>query len=311
MVRCWYGGYRKKLHREPFGMSARSDKEIARRSESGQNFARGSPAHAGTDPRNASPAARRARLPRPRGDGPGPDRSKGERAWAPPPTRGWTPCCWACGRTLAGSPAHAGMDPRLHHGRIRDGWLPRPRGDGPVSPPALTSPDRAPPPTRGWTRGRGGAADIPGAPPPTRGWTAHGLVAAAGVDGSPAHAGMDPRANADSQVGLGLPRPRGDGPTSERSARGAREAPPPTRGWTAVRKTRRSRRSGMPARSSALHPGNWPPIREDPPGSGHGRCGTAASGEFAVLDLANDLPYQAAPLERVAKIDGAVAPQGG
>ena len=52
-------------------------------------------------------------------------------------------------------------------------------------------------------------------------------------------------------------------------------------------------------------------IRENPPGSGYVRCGTAASGEFAVLDFANDLPYQTAPLERVAEIDGAVASQGG
>ena len=74
--------------------------------------------------------------------------------------------------------------------------------------------------------------------------------------------------------------------------------------------SRRSRRLETRVRSIALHPGNWLPVREDPAGSGHGRCGIAASGEFAVLDLANDLPYQTAPLERVANVDGAVAPQG-
>ena len=40
--------------------------------------------------------------------------------------------------------------------------------------------------------------------------------------------------------------------------------------------SRRNRRSEIRERSSVLHPGNWLPVREDPPGSGHGRCGTAA-----------------------------------
>lgn len=34
-------------------------------------------------------------------------------------------------------------------------------------------------------------------------------------------------------------------------------------------------------------------------------------GKFAVLDFANDLPYQTASLERVAEIDGPATPQGG
>ena len=120
-----------------------------------------------------------------------------------PPTRGWTPIDIeldaACRRS--GFPAHAGMDRRQHR------WLIKLR-DARVSPP-----------TRGWTR-RHRRPVIPRmaatVSPPTRGWTSHrsAVDRQLGIEGFPAHAGMDP-----------------DGP-----GRAIRRAgilvSPPTRGWT-------------------------------------------------------------------------------
>ena len=177
-------------------------------------------------------------LPRPRGDGPvgcaiaeamlgspahaGMDRRcarclAGALAWAPPPTRGWTP-----GPRANGSPAHAGMD----RGRRA----------------ATRTTRQAPPPTRGWTRP--GSRARPRLPRRGRFLPieemAPGSPAHAGMDlgmapvirnGSPAHAGMDRHQNART-MGLGLPRPRGDGPPI-RPARGTGlRAPPPTQGFT-------------------------------------------------------------------------------
>ena len=85
--------------------------------------------------------------------------------------------------------------------------------------------------------------------------------------GSPAHAGMDPRASADSwnckrlprtrgdgpgrsqepRSQLGLPRTRGDGPLAGPIARQATAAPPHTRGWTRVLARMRHARIGSPA----------------------------------------------------------------
>ena len=131
----------------------------------------GSPAHAGMDPTSSSLGAVVSRLPRPRGDGPltlmEPPAGRG----APPPTRGWTPAPAPGRRMPRGSPAHAGMDPCPGDWLDRRRWLPRPRGDGPVSVCA--------------------AAVLGAAPPPTRGWTFDRECEPALNDGSPAHAGMD------------------------------------------------------------------------------------------------------------------------
>ncbi len=52
---------------------------------------------------------------------------------APPPARGWTQGgYWEMDAQL-GSPARAGMDPRLPGLGSVALWLPRPRGDGPPS----------------------------------------------------------------------------------------------------------------------------------------------------------------------------------
>ena len=193
----------------------------------------GSPAHAGMDPRWSRCPSAGSRLPRPRGDGPQVVMAQLQAAQAPPPTRGWTSRGRGPDHGDAGSPAHAGMDPARETGARSRGWLPRPRGDGPIAPRGERAPSTAPPPTRGWTvlldelrRGADGsprprgdgpllfaAADLPIlAPPPTRGWTRVEYVLRARQAGSPAHAGMDPSGIRTPGPTGRLPRPRGDGP---------------------------------------------------------------------------------------------------
>ena len=92
----------------------------------------GSPAHAGMDPPRSARQTPIGRLPRTRGDGPGPGCIFGRARAAPPHTRGWTRGSTRARTSRRGSPAHAGMDPEA---RRRDGGprgLPRTRGDGPV-----------------------------------------------------------------------------------------------------------------------------------------------------------------------------------
>ncbi len=95
---------------------------------------------------------------------------------------------------------------------IRRFRLPRLRGDGPREHLEGTGLRQAPPPTRGWTRHRGG-----------RDFRSHG---------SPAYAGMDPRRPFPRRGPLRLPRLRGDGPGVRSVLLGGVWAPPPTRGWT-------------------------------------------------------------------------------
>ena len=91
---------------------------------------------------------------------------------APPPTRGWTLADGIALLQRYGSPAHAGMDPPIGLAYVAIKRLPRPRGDGPELTGRIGALTEAPPPTRGWTRLCG----------------VHGRR----VEGSPAHAGMDP-----------------------------------------------------------------------------------------------------------------------
>ena len=51
------------------------------------------------------------------------------------------------------------------------------------------------------------------------------------LDGSPAHAGMDPWCCRGSASSSRLPRPRGDGPHTGGMSVSCASAPPPTRGW--------------------------------------------------------------------------------
>ena len=229
---------------------------------------KGSPAHAGIDPR---PAWRFA-----------------PSHWAPPPTRGSTLLTQTDEIAPHGSPAHAGIDrdqPRVFD---RESRLPRPRGDRPDFPSGLLYLPEAPPPTRGSTRdGRarrwrpcGSPAhagidpvaklvDLPdgrlprprgdrpvppaqggdraAAPPPTRGSTRLPHPPAQIGRGSPAHAGIDLLALESSRVDPWLPRPRGDRPLRRRCERKVLTAPPPTRGSTPERDIPLSKRIGSPA----------------------------------------------------------------
>ncbi len=152
----------------------------------------GSPAHAGMDPRRRSPRPQRCRLPRSRGDGPVTEPATLALLAAPPLTRGWTRSTAAAKPASAGSPAHAGMDPRLLcRGAVRV-RLPRSRGDGPFTRQLTTEWRKAPPLTRGWTLPRD-ALEVP-------------------TTGSPAHAGMDPQCAKSAVRAARLPRSRGDGP---------------------------------------------------------------------------------------------------
>ena len=173
---------------------------------------KGSPAHAGMDPRPMLTCDLSPRLPRTRGDGPFWLWATSSAPGAPPHTRGWTRQKPRILPRQCGSPAHAGMDPRCLRRIDRQRRLPRTRGDGPgicsIAPPMAS------------------------APPHTRGWTLHLIGHTVQIDGSPAHAGMDPLVNGASTIIFWLPRTRGDGPSATQFGSIALTAPPHTRGWT-------------------------------------------------------------------------------
>ncbi len=200
-------------------------------------LSRGSPAHAGMDPTTNCADVDRAGLPRSRGDGPLVAHMIARAGAAPPLTRGWTqsPPCGPPPRH--GSPAHAGMDPSKSKNSVPRLWLPRSRGDGPLACPP------APP--------------LPGAPPLTRGWTPTTSRTTPPPPGSPAHAGMDPKAVGRCLVRGRLPRSRGDGPHDDDDVSASLPAPPLTRGWTHVDGSCTCPRDGSPA-----HAGMDPRRRE-------------------------------------------------
>ena len=82
-----------------------------------KEFKKGSPAHAGIDPRSNTRSERCLWLPRPRGDRPFVHHETALRAY--------------------GSPAHAGIDPARSRPASFAGRLPRPRGDRPPSKRSL------------------------------------------------------------------------------------------------------------------------------------------------------------------------------
>ena len=173
-----------------------------------------SPAYAGMD--LASPCLPGAIdcLPRLRGDGPEANRERMDRAWSPPPTRGWTPQGHTLSRGEFVSPAYAGMDPGHGLHTDRDLRLPRLRGDGPPTASAIRISQSS--------------------PPPTRGWTSYRLFKRIHTTVSPAYAGMDPHPPEDTAMDTSLPRLRGDGPGFEMITQPMGLSPPPTRGWTHV-----------------------------------------------------------------------------
>ncbi len=134
---------------------------------------------------------------------------------------------WAGSSATRGSPAHAGMDPGTRRRRALRSGLPRSRGDGPSNTSVAIAHRLAPPLTRGWTP------------------LAHRVAAA--LEGSPAHAGMDPPQQNTQDMISRLPRSRGDGPCAARPSRLSTSAPPLTRGWTPPGARRVPRAGGSPA----------------------------------------------------------------
>ena len=153
----------------------------------------GFPAHAGMDPGNPGGRPGRPGFPRPRGDGPPLLFGQDQPGQVSPPTRGWTPRVPNPARNPFGFPAHAGMDPEYRACGCSARRFPRPRGDGPLRVHQ--------------------SQEVAAVSPPTRGWTLTPQADVRGVDGFPAHAGMDPPMPLPVAARPGFPRPRGDGPT--------------------------------------------------------------------------------------------------
>jgi len=187
----------------------------------------GSPAHAGIDPPRPHQQPPTLRLPRTRGDRPRLVSACRGLVMAPPHTRGSTRAADRHLDAVAGSPAHAGIDPRRIRTRHRLTRLPRTRGDRPSLPN---------PPKNGI-----------GAPPHTRGSTSHCALAHTRIYGSPAHAGIDPAHTGANRRTPRLPRTRGDRPDPVYLSDKPKKAPPHTRGSTLHRRHTRHRDLGSPA----------------------------------------------------------------
>ena len=191
---------------------------------------RGFPAHAGMDPCWPRRSRGRCRLPRTRGDGPASVRSARWTVRASPHTRGWTRGRLDGIGDVYGFPAHAGMDRSTNRKRADWTWLPRTRGDGPVSMSSVHP--------------------LMVASPHTRGWTRQLELAPACRLGFPAHAGMDPSAPSARPPSTRLPRTRGDGPQRLAGGGTYQWASPHTRGWT-----RPAGRGGPPTGGFPAHAG--------------------------------------------------------
>ena len=152
------------------------------------------------------------RLPRTRGDRPVIAMNEDLIHVAPPHTRGSTQGMLDRLSGRRGSPAHAGIDPLTSRTSIVPGRLPRTRGDRPAQTLELLTVALAPPHTRGSTRITLGTVLV--------------------VEGSPAHAGIDPLPGSWSATWERLPRTRGDRPAPCCPSVSSVMAPPHTRGST-------------------------------------------------------------------------------
>ncbi len=189
--------------------------------------AEGSPAHAGIDPHCPVSPRGDQRLPRTRGDRPFMGSTHAMAGAAPPHTRGSTQDHAPGDVVVAGSPAHAGIDP-CHRLRVGvSARLPRTRGDRPSRPMS--------------------AGSAMAAPPHTRGSTPDWLGDENSGDGSPADAGIDPRTWISSGRPRWLPRTRGDRPSAMVTSPKRLMAPPHTRGSTVPGHLTRRHRHGSPA----------------------------------------------------------------
>ncbi len=122
-----------------------------RKAHVGRGIPEGSPAHAGIDLLFRLKPVTGSGLPRSRGDRPSFDAAIYQWATAPPLTRGSTFARRAGGCAGAGSPAHAGIDPRSGVQKRARHRLPRSRGDRPAAGIKRKDLIGAPPLTRGST----------------------------------------------------------------------------------------------------------------------------------------------------------------
>ena len=187
----------------------------------------GFPALAGMDRRTGAAARARMRIPRARGDGPGPAARPARAVSDSPRSRGWTRGRRRQVLPRGGFPALAGMDPGGAAARPAAYGIPRARGDGPMFGAPSRTEGRDSPRSRGWTRG-GGAAR-------------------AGGRGFPALAGMDRGRCAVSRSCAGIPRARGDGPEVVEETVWPNMDSPRSRGWTRAERAARDPDRGFPA----------------------------------------------------------------
>ena len=117
--------------------------------------ARGSPAHAGIDPRIGRGSAGFTRLPRACGDRPHPTQTLPVCPLAPPRMRGSTQPIRLRAAIYPGSPAHAGIDPSAPSESVSSVRLPRACGDRPESGTHTLPLSKAPPRMRGSTQRQG------------------------------------------------------------------------------------------------------------------------------------------------------------
>ena len=144
-----------------------------------------------------------------------------------PHTRGWTHGEQHLLGVRLGFPAHAGMDPSPTGTTSTRSRFPRTRGDGPAA------------------RRRSSVIQL--VSPHTRGWTWVDKVHWSGVEGFPAHAGMDP-CRWPTRCGCGrFPRTRGDGPLRRLTRDQTNKVSPHTRGWTLAMEHPWSWVEGFPA----------------------------------------------------------------
>ena len=187
----------------------------------------GFPALAGMDPAVRACGGSTPGLPRARGDGPVAMSTPLPFVPASPRSRGWTRDRRAPSPSSGGFPALAGMDlspPRRPFAPTR---LPRARGDGPETARATFLAYAASPRSRGWTLRPGGAGSA--------------------RRGFPALAGMDLALLTPPTCFAGLPRARGDGPSTVRFTAITVRASPRSRGWTRHHRLDGLDRHGFPA----------------------------------------------------------------
>ena len=201
----------------------------------------GSPAPAGIDPISGRISRTCTWLPRTRGDRPLRQYQDREQSEAPPHPRGSTRQSFTPFTLFRGSPAPAGIDPCAWSSVFLLRWLPRTRGDRPLSQFLRHPPGQA--------------------PPHPRGSTPHDLPPDPRLRGSPAPAGIDPAPTSSPRSATRLPRTRGDRPLSGYYGHPSVAAPPHPRGSTLRAGEWRPRARGSPA-----------PAGIDPP-----TCGRTAS----------------------------------